>query len=188
MTDALFVSDRGNAFSQAFEDLGFACHQVMPGALGSPFCMPCKLLIIPAGFADPKYYKILSAIRNNEDKIRQFVEKGGVLLVFGAMLDDYDYDWLPLKLSYHMKFKATDVCLTDSSDPASSFIDPGKLDCDGYFTAWDGNVVMAREENRPVLITKKVGDGYVVAASLHQYPSKQFLEWACGKGRTACMI
>jgi hypothetical protein len=188
MTDALFVSDRGNAFSQAFEELGFACHQVVPGALGSPFCMPCKLLIIPSGFADPKYYKILSAIERNADKLRQFVEQGGILLVFGAMLDDYTYDWLPMKLSYHMKFKAVNVTLSDPADPAASFIEPGNLDCDGYFTEWDGNVVMAREENRPVLVSKKIGEGYVVAAALHQYPSKQFLEWACGKNRCACTI
>ncbi len=29
---------------------------------------------------------------------------------------------------------------------------PGKLDCDGYFTAWDGNVVMVRDEDRPVTV------------------------------------
>ena len=183
MTDALFVSDRGNGFSQAFEDMGFACHQLMPGALGSPFCMPCKLLIIPSGFADSKYYKILKPVENNADKIRQFVEHGGVLLVFGAILDNYKYDWLPMKLSYQMKFKEAEVKLTDPSDPAASFIAQGKLYCDGYFTEHDGNVVMENADGFPVLITKKVGDGYIVAVSLHQLPSKQFLEWACPKGK-----
>ena len=183
MTDALFVSDRGNGFSQAFEEMGFECHQVMPGALGSPFCMPCKLLIIPSGFADSKYYKILKPVENNADKIRQFVEHGGILLVFGAILGDYKYDWLPMKLSYHMNFKEAEVKLVDQSDPAASFIKAGKLYCDGYFTEHDGNVVMTNSEGFPVLVTKKVEDGFIVAVALHQLPSKQFLEWACPKGK-----
>lgn len=163
--------------------MGFECHQVAPGAFGSPFCMPCKLLIIPSGFADPKYYKILSSIERNEDKIRNFVEGGGVLLVFGAILDDYTYDWLPMKLSYHMKFKEADVKLVDQADPAASFIQPGKLYCDGYFTEHDGRVVMVNADNHPVLVTRKVGAGHIVAASLHQQPSRQFLQWACSKDR-----
>ncbi|HMK48287.1 MAG TPA: hypothetical protein VK436_16810 [Methanocella sp.] len=183
MTDALFISDRSNAFSKEFEDQGFACLQVSPQAFGSPYCVPCKLLIIPAGFADPKYYKILPAIERNAGKIAEFVGAGGILLVFGAILDDYTYDWLPMRLSYHMKFKEADVGMVDPLDPASTFIEPGRLYCDGYFTDHDGSVVMANSEGRPVLITKKIGEGWIVAASLHHMPSGRFLGWACGKTR-----
>jgi hypothetical protein len=178
MTDAIIVSDRGNVFESLFSGLGRTCMQVTPGALGSPYCPPCRLLIIPSGFADPKYYKVLSAIERNADRIRAFIEAGGVVLAFGAMLEDYTYDWLPVKLSYHMKFKEADVKLVDPSDPAASLVDPGRLDCDGYFTEWDGNVVMVREEGRPVLVSKKVGKGHVIASALHQWPSENFIRWA----------
>lgn len=188
MKDALFVSDRGNVFSKAFDEHGFTCDQVSPGAFGSPFCSPCRMLIIPSGFADPKYYRILPSIRNNADRIREFIENGGVVLAFGAMLTDYDYDWLPMKLSYHMHFKEVDVKLVDPDDPAAKFIAPGKLDCDGFFTENDGNVVMVREENKPVLVTKKVGKGYIVAASLHQYPTAEFVNWACDESRPFLQI
>lgn len=183
MTDAAFLSDRTNVFGALFKEYGLTCQQVVPQAFGSPFCPPFKLLIVPSGFADPKYYRVLPALERNADKIRGFINNGGIVLAFGAMLEDYTYDWLPMKLSYHMHFKERNVNLVSPDDPAASLIAPGILDCDGYFTESDGNTVMALDDGKPVLVTKKVGDGYIVAASLHQYPDKKFLEWACGKDR-----
>jgi hypothetical protein len=181
MTGAMIVTDRSNVFETLFLEQGLVCHMVTPPAFGSPYCMPVKLLIVPSGFPDKKYYKgINSALECNADKIATFIENGGVVLACGAMLEGYSYDWLPMKLSYNMKFKEVDVRLVDPADPAAQFIAPGLLDCDGYFTEWDGNVVMVREENRPVLIHKKIGKGHVVATALHQWPSPQFLQWACG--------
>jgi hypothetical protein len=189
MTDALIISSRGNVFETHFAENGLSSMQVTPQAFGSPYVPPAKLLIVPSGFADPKYYQgIPAALDRNGDKIGEFVENGGIVLSCGAMLEDYDYDWLPAKLSYHMKFKEVDVRLADAADPAASFVAPGKLDCDGYFTAWDGNVVMVREEERPVLVNRKVGKGYVVGTSLHQWPTVQFLKWACGSGRESVNI
>lgn len=189
MTDALIISNRGNVFEALFAENGLSSMQVAPSAFGSPFVPPAKLLIVPSGFADPKYYRgTLPALEANAHKIEAFLEKGGVVLACGPMLEDYDYDWLPVKLSYHMKFKEVDVRLVDPSDPAAAFVAPGKLDCDGYFTAWDGNVVMVREEDRPVLISQKVGKGHVVGTSLHQWPSPQFLRWACGSEREPVSI
>jgi hypothetical protein len=189
MTDALIISSRGNVFESHFAENGMTSMQVTPQAFGSPLVPPAKLLIVPSGFADPKYYNgIQAALERNSDKIGEFIENGGIVLACGPMLEDYDYDWLPMKLSYHMKFKEVDVRLVDASDPAAPFVAPGKLDCDGYFTAWEGNVVMVREENRPVLISQKVGKGYVVATSLHQWPSPEFLKWACGNGRDPVQI
>jgi hypothetical protein len=183
MTDAAFVSDRNNAFEELFKEHGYACCQVVPQAFGSPYCLPCKLLIIPSGFADPKYYKILPALENNADKIKKFIESGGIVLVFGAMLTDYDYDWLPMKLSYHMRFKNLNVSLLKKDSPASMLVEAGMNDCDGYFTECDGETIMALDDGKPVLVEKKIGEGYVIAAALHEYPSKKFLDWACSKDR-----
>jgi hypothetical protein len=184
MTDALIISSRGNVFESHFTENGLSSMQVTPPALGSPFVPPAKLFIVPSGFADPKYYQgIQSALERNAEKISQYIENGGIVLACGSMLDGYDYDWLPVRLSYRMKFKDVDVRLVGAGDPAASFVPPGKLDCDGYFTAWDGNVVMVRDEDRPVLVCKKVGKGYVVGTALHQWPSPLFLKWACGSDR-----
>lgn len=189
MTDALIISSRGNVFETLFAESGLASMQVVPQAFGSPFVPPAKLLIVPSGFADPKYYKgIQAALERNANRIGEFIENGGIVLACGPMLEDYDYDWLPVKLSYHMKFKEVEVRLIDPSDPAASLVAPGMLDCDGYFTAWDGKVVMVRDEGHPVLVSKKVGKGYVVGSSLHQWPSPIFLRWACGGGREPVKI
>lgn len=183
VADASFLSDRGNVFESTFNEYGYTCQQVVPQAFGSPFCQPTKLLIIPSGFADKKYYKVLPALERSAEQIREFVEKGGVLLTFGAMLEDYTYEWLPIKLSYHMRFKTQQVKLVDPEDPAALLLEPGEKDCDGYFTQYEGKVVMTNSEGRPVLISKKYGDGYIIAASLHEYPSKKFIDWACAKER-----
>ncbi|MGA9140940.1 MAG: hypothetical protein WBZ29_11995 [Methanocella sp.] len=186
---AMVVTDRGNVFETLFREQGLACTQVTPAAFGSPFCQPVSLLIVPSGFAADKYYKgVRLALERNAEKIGMFIKNGGIVLAFGAIVDDYEYDWLPVKLAYHMKFKEADVRLVKPDDPAATFIKPGILDCDGYFTAWDGNVVMVREEDRPVLISKKYGEGYVVACALHQWPSPEFIKWACGGERKPLQI
>ncbi|OPY30263.1 MAG: hypothetical protein A4E28_00378 [Methanocella sp. PtaU1.Bin125] len=184
MTSAMVVTDRGNVFETLFLEQGMVCQQVTPPAFGSPYCHPVRLLIVPSGFAAEKYYKgVRKALERNADRIGNFIENGGIVLAFGAIVDDYDYDWLPVRLAYHMKFKEAEVRLVKPDDPAASFIRPGVLDCDGYFTAWDGDVVMVREEDRPVLVSRKYGKGHVVASALHQWPSPEFLRWACGEER-----
>lgn len=188
MTDAAFISDRGNVFEAAFKEFGYSCQQIVPQAFGSPFCQPAKLLIVPSGFADRKYYKILPVLEKNKDKIASFIENGGIVLAFGAMVDDYEYDWLPMKLKYHMWFKTRKVRLVDPDSPAALLVEPGEKDCDGYFTEHDGVTVMAMEDGRPVLVYKKYGNGHIIAAALHEYPSKRFIEWACSGERESLTI
>jgi hypothetical protein len=188
VTDVSFLSDRGNVFESTFKDYGFSCQQVIPQAFGSPFCQPSKLLIIPSGFADPKYYKILSALDRNKDKIRKFLEEGGILLAFGAMLEDYEYDWLPMKLKYHMWFKRRHVSLIMTDSPAALLMKPGELECDGFFTEHDGDTVMAQDDGKPVLVHKKYGKGHIIASTIHEYPDKKFIEWACSEGRKAITL
>lgn len=188
MTDASFISDRGNVFEATFNELGYTCQKIVPQAFGSPFCQPSKLLIVPSGFADPKYYKILPALERNKDKIAGFIENGGIVLAFGAMVDGYEYDWLPMKLKYNMQFKTRNVRLIKPDSPAALLLEPGEKDCDGYFTEHDGETVMALDDGRPVLVHKKYGKGHIIAASLHEYPSKKFIDWACAKERESLTI
>lgn len=188
MADVSFLSDRNNAFEETFKEYGYTCQQVVPSAFGSPFCPPSKLLIVPSGFANKKYYHLLPALERCASQIEAFIEKGGIVLAFGAIYDDYTYDWLPIKLSYHMHFKPQKVTLIDPNDPAALLVEPGERDCDGFFTEYEGNVVMKDAEGRPVLVSKKYGEGYIIGAALHEYPSKQFLDWACAKERKPISI
>ncbi len=188
MTDASFLSDRGNVFEAPFKEYGFSCQQITLPAFGSPFCPPSKLLIIPSGFADPKYYKILPALERNNDKIKEFIEKGGILLVFGAMLEDYTYSWLPMNLKYHMQFKTRNIKLASPDSPAALLVEPGEKDCDGYFMEHDGEAVMTLDDGRPVLVHKKYGKGHIIASAIHEYPDKKFIEWACSGERIPLKI
>ena len=188
MTDVSFLSDRGNVFGATFKDYGFSCQQVIPQALGSPFCQPSKLLIIPSGFADPKYYKILPALERNKDKIRKFIEDGGIVLAFGAIVDDYEYGWLPMKLKYHMWFKPRRVSLVKPDSPAALLVESGERECDGFFTDHDGDTVMTQDDGKPVLVYKKYGKGHIIASAIHEYPDKRFIEWACSEGRKPITI
>lgn len=188
MTDVSFLSDRGNAFEATFKEYGFTCQQILPQAFGSPFCLPSKLLIIPSGFADPKYYKILPALDRSKDRIAKFLEKGGIVLTFGAMLEDYEYAWLPMKLKYHMQFKTRNVKLIKPDSPAALLVEPGQKDCDGYFTEYDGETVMSLEDGKPVLVHMQAGTGHIIAAALHEYPEKKFIAWACSKDRPSISI
>jgi len=188
VTDVSFLSNRGNAFESTFKEYGYTCLQIQPQAFGSPFCGPTKLLIIPSGFADPKYYKILPALENNTDKIAEFLEKGGIVLTFGAMLEDYEYTWLPMKLKYHMQFKTRNVKTVSPDSPAALLVEPGQKDCDGYFTEHSGETIMVIDDDRPVLVHKQIGKGHIIASALHEYPEKRFLDWACSKDRPAISI
>ncbi|BAI61497.1 conserved hypothetical protein [Methanocella paludicola SANAE] len=188
MTDASFISDRGNVFEAAFNEFGYTCQKIVPQAFGSPFCQPSKLLIVPSGFADPKYYKVLPALKRNKEKIAEFIKNGGIVLAFGAMLDDYEYDWLPMKLKYNMQFKTRNVRLIKPDSPAALLLEPGEKDCDGYFTEHDGETIMTLDDGRPVLVHKQYGKGHIIAASLHEYPSKKFIDWACSKERESLTI
>lgn len=188
MTDVSFLSNRGNVFEATFKEYGFSCQQIMPLAFGSPFCQPSKLLIIPSGFADPKYYKILPTLERNKDKIKEFIENGGIVLAFGAIVDDYEYSWLPMTLKYHMWFKARHVNLVKHDSPAALLVEPGERECDGYFTEHDGETIMTLDDGKPVLVYKKYGKGHIIASALHEYPSKRFIEWACSEERKPLTI
>jgi len=183
VTDVSFLSDRGNVFEAAFSEYGFTCQQVKPQAFGSPFYRPAKLLIIPSGFADPKYYKVLPALEQNKDKIKSFIENGGILLAFGAMLEDYTYGWLPMDLKYHMQFKTRNVQLVKPDSPAAMLVEAAQKDCDGYLTEHDGEAVMRLDDGKPVLVHKKFGRGHIIASSIHEYPDKKLIEWACSPER-----
>jgi hypothetical protein len=102
-------------------------------------------------------------------------------LVFGAASGrENTYDWLPFPLRYHHQYGPVSIEI-DKSHPGACLVegyDTGCIECDGYFTDFDGTVI-ARAEGNPVMIGKTIGKGVVIATTIHEYPSKSFLKSFC---------
>ena len=55
--------------------------------------------------------------------------------------------------------------------------------CDGYFKETDAEVVLKDDRDRPIMVVKEIGDGMIVATSIHELPAAEFFECrvACTK-------
>jgi hypothetical protein len=180
--DITVLSDlKGNMFEPVFKEFGYTCQQILPQAFNSPFCPPTRLLVIPTGFASPTYYRMLPALERCKSKIEKFIENGGIVLAYGALINDYEYTWLPMKLVYQPLSKKHNVNLLNANSPGALLFKPGPRGCDGYFAEHDGDVVMAIDDGKPVLVHKKFGEGHIIASGMFDYPDKKFIEWACPK-------
>lgn len=169
-------------FNRYIEDCGIACELVTPHMLAAPFYRGnFGCLIIPAGFANPRFSNILPAVRASSGRIERFVGNGGNLLVFGAAAEKPDaYDWLPFPVTYCHDVHPRNVTRTSSSDTGTLIedYDSTRIECDGAFTAPDCEHVCIAE-GVPVIIERKVGEGTVVVTSVHEYPSRRFLKKFC---------
>ncbi len=188
MPDITVLSDhRSNAFEQYFDGLGFTCQQVVPALFGTPYCEPPKLLIIPSAFGIARYYKILSALEGCRGRIEEFVEKGGIVLAYGAGIDGYVYRWLPMAPVYHRifqdgdEFRKSEVRPTASGCPESLLFDPGPRNCDAWFSGQNVEAAMALDDGRPVLLHKSIGKGHIIVSGIFDYPDKKFVEAACSR-------
>ncbi len=184
----VLLEGKGNSFESVFAEYGYRCQQIAPQALGSPFCPEFRLLIVPAAFTAPQFYvEIEPALERCADQIRKFVEQGGVILVYGpfyrSMTATYDYPWLPARFTYRYLPRMQKIMLAMPESPMAGFVKPGTVGCDGYFAEYEGDAVLTDEEGRPVLVSKKFGDGYIVVAGTFHFPEKPFVDWACRHGR-----
>jgi len=143
-------------------------------------------LIIPTGFANPKYSRVLPALRASAPRIERFVENGGNLLVFGAAVDKADvYDWLPFPLQYCHDYRLRSV-ICEGGNPAGAILadyDAASIGCDGVFTGLmeHGTAAVSCTEGA-VLIDCRVGEGRVIVTSIHEYPSRAFIAAFCAAG------
>ncbi len=182
----VLLEGKGNAFAPVFAEYGYRCQPIAPEALGSPFCPPFRLLIVPSGFAAPQFYSnLVPALERCAGQVRSFVERGGILLVYGPFYrpatDTYDYPWLPARFTYRYlpRSQAIKVALPES--PLAGFVRPGTVGCDGYLAEYEGDAVLTDAADRPVLVSKKIGEGYVIVAGTFHFPEKPFVEWASGR-------
>jgi hypothetical protein len=183
----VFSDSKSRAFENYFDAYGFSCQQIVPALFGTPYCQPSKLLIIPSAFAVRQYYRMLPALEGCRGRIEEFVEKGGVVLAYGAGIDGYKYGWLPGAPEYHHIFKIGDafrqseVRLLKSACPEGLTFEPGPRNCDAYFKGFDGEATMALEDDRPVMVHKSLGKGHVIVSGIFDYPDEKFLGRACSQ-------
>lgn len=179
-----FVWSERQHFNRYIEELGILSELVTPQMLAAPFFqLSLSCLIIPTGFANPAYSNILPALRASSGRIARFVESGGNLLVFGAAMDNPGaYDWLPFDISYSHDYRPRAVTCTPS--PGGTIIDDydaGCIECDGTFSSHDADCIGSADGDA-VVVKKHVGKGTIVVTSIHEFPSKKFLEAFCTCG------
>jgi len=180
-----FVWGTKQHFNRYIEECGITCELVTPHMLAAPFYRGTfNCLIIPTGFANPAYSNLLPALRAASPRIKQFVENGGNLLVFGAATDKPDaYDWLPFRVEYRHDCHPRRIGCSPCSDSGTLITDynPQCIECDGSFPSHDGETVGIAEES-DVIIEKKIGNGRIVVTSVHEYPSRDFFKNFCRAG------
>jgi hypothetical protein len=176
------IWDQKILFSRYIEDCGVSCELLTPHMIAAPFYRgKFVTLIIPTGFANPEYSRLLPALKAAAPRLKRFVQRGGNLLVFGAASAREDaYSWLPFRLEYQHHYGKVKVTTEDNHSGIMLFedYDPDCLESDGFFTDHDGTVI-ASAAGRPVMITQKVGKGEIIAATIHEYPSPSFIRSFC---------
>jgi hypothetical protein len=176
------VWDQPLVFGRFLEDCGIITVQVTPQLLAAPFFRgQYNVLIVPTGFANPAYSRLLPALRASSERIKSFVERGGNLLVYGAADSrSSTYDWLPFPVSYCYSPVNGPVDV-DPSSPHSAIIrdyDPRHIECDGYFPSFEGKAI-ATAAGQVVLLEKTAGKGTILVTTIHEYPSRCFIAGFC---------
>ena len=138
-------------------------------------------LVVPTGFANPAYCRLLPALRASSDRIQKFVENGGNLLVYGAAIDRPGvYDWLPFPVEYRHEFspRAVSCSRPGLGGALVEDYDPSCIECDGSFPS-HGGTTAGMSGDSPLIVEKKVGKGTVLVTSVHEYPSRAFVKKFC---------
>ncbi|HNX18126.1 MAG TPA: hypothetical protein PKM50_07345 [Methanoregula sp.] len=180
-----FVWDTNQHFVRYLEDLGIPCELVTPYMLAAPFFRGSfSCLIIPTGFANPAYSRLLPALRASSGRIAKFIENGGNLLVFGAAIDNADaYDWLPFSVTYHHDVIPRNVScgFSEWGKELVKDYDPTCIECDGVFPT-HGGCAAGTANGSTVIIENTQKKGTVLVTSVHEYPSREFIKKFCASG------
>ena len=179
--------DKDTPFKQYLADQGFDCEVVTPKILAAPFFSWAarKLLIVPAGFGNAFYSDVLKDLRATSAFINEFVTVGGTLLVSGAFSSGDAYNWLPRKVNYVREVQRAKIERMKAHKTAA-IVETDECLCDGYFEevedGWD--VILAVKgdaEKKAILVVSEYGAGEIIATTVHEYPSEQFI--TCCSGR-----
>jgi hypothetical protein len=184
MSDIALIGERTFLFESLFKDLGVSYQFLQPGILGSPFLPNYRMVMIPTGFANPQYSKTLPALQRAKSSIAGFVKRGGVLTVFGPLVPEHDYSWLPMPLKYVCELGLQRITATDHE--CSCLLCTLTPECDGYLLPGEGfETILKDSRERAILVMAKYGDGLIVATSVHEFPAAEYIKWALEKARPA---
>jgi hypothetical protein len=182
MSDVILLWDCPLLFEKLFVEYGLECSRALSTSLGTPYLPACKVLVLPTGFANKQYTKTGVGLERAKRSLEKFVAKGGTLLVFSPLVPEYEYEWLPFPLKYVMEENPCTprpVGEHEAQKLVENVIPPAG--CDGYFLDTDAQVVLEDDSGRPIMVVKEIGEGMVVATTIHELPAAGFFE--C---RTAC--
>ena len=175
--------DRDTPFEQYLTDRGFDCEVVTPKMVAAPFFSwkSCRLVLVPAGFGNQFFSGVLEDLRANSMLITDFVKAGGTLLVSGALSYGDAYNWLPRKLSY-VRAEQTVNIERMSQNKAATIVERDECMCDGYFedVGADWDVILAVKmdaEEKAILVAAEYGAGEIIATTIHEYPTEQFITY-----------
>lgn len=179
--------DQPQILSRFIEDCGVTCELVTPQLVATPFFRGSfATLLVPTGFGNREYSRLLPALRASSCRIRRFIEGGGSLIVFGAAADRPDaYDWLPFHLTYHHQYGELQVTFNEAGRWSALFegYDHDHLECDGWFPTYEGTVLASAHGNA-VMVEATIGCGTVLVTTIHEYPSKAILATFCNREAT----
>lgn len=184
MTDIAIIGVRSFLYEKLFEQLKISHQFLSPAILTSPFLPRYRSLLIPTGFANPQYSTALPALRSAKSRIAEFVRKGGVLTIFGPMIEEHDYDWLPVSLKYVCELGSRRIEASD--DGCSCILSTNIPECDGYLIPGEGfRTILEDEMGRAVLAIAEFGAGLIVATSIHEFPAAEYIKWALERASPA---
>jgi hypothetical protein len=182
MLDIALIGDKTFLLEKLFSELGVTYQFLPAGALGSPFLPTYRMVIIPAGFANPQYSAALPALQRHKAEIEKFLKGGGVLTVFGPLVAEHNYEWLPLPLKYVCQYGQQEVAHSD--EDCSCLFSTSTPECDGYLIPGKGfNSVMEDSRGRAILVAGSYGDGLIVATSAHEFPAGEYIRWALSRSK-----
>lgn len=184
MTDIAIIGERTFLYERLFAELGISFQFISPGILGSPFLPRYKVVLIPTGFANSQYSETLPALRRMKSSISGFVKSGGILTVFGPMVSEHNFDWLSIPLSYICELGCRNV--SSAGNECSCLLCTSTPECDGYLMPGNGFETVLRDENgRAILVKARLGEGLIVATTVHEFPSAEFIRWAVARAKLA---
>jgi len=182
MPDIALIGARTLLFEKLFQDIGASYQFLSPSVLGSPFLPQYRMLMIPSGFANPDYSQTLPGLERAKSNIESFVKEGGVLTVFGPLVPEHDFEWLPLSLKYRCEMSTQRV--NPSVGDCSCLICTTTPECDGYLIPGEGfDTVIKDDKGRAILVMARYGEGLIVATSVHEFPAAEYIRWALDKAR-----
>jgi hypothetical protein len=182
MPDIALIGDRSFLFEKLLDEIKASYQFLSPAVLGSPFLPKFKMIMIPTGFANPQYSSALPVLERCKSNIANFVKEGGILTIFGPLVLEHTYDWLPLPLKYVCELGSQNTAASDHE--CSCLCCTSTPECDGFLIPGVGfETVLKDSKERAIIVSGRYGEGIIVATSVHEFPGVEYIRWALGEAK-----